>query len=259
MSSHNSAISSRTDLNPVVSSQSLYIATVVGRLCCTHLLIHYNASLPNPCIIVFGKPEVYLFLIASSFFAFASTDSPVAFQPHFRAHYLDAMFAYEIFLRNYSLPIALVYMSFLARSIFLALNTIMHWTYQGKEITNMPEDVVGFVYLITNTTNGRKYIGKKLARFKRSRPPLKGRRNKRRYKVDSDWKDYYGSSDDLTIDVNKLGKAKFTREILFYCKSKAELSYVEAREQFARKVLETNDYYNGHIRVRVHGKGILKS
>ena len=70
--------------------------------------------------------------------------------------------------------------------------------------------------------------------------------------------DYYGSSDDLTLDVNKLGKDKFTREILFYCKSKAELSYVEAREQFARKVLESDDYYNGHIRVRVHGKGILK-
>ena len=56
----------------------------------------------------------------------------------------------------------------------------------------------------------------------------------------------------------KIGKDKFKREILFYCKSKAELSYVEAREQFARKVLESNDYYNGHIRVRVHGKGILK-
>ena len=116
-------------------------------------------------------------------------------------------------------------MSFLLRSIFLALNTVMHWTYQGNEITKMPEDVVGFVYLITNTTNGRKYIGKKLARFKRSRPPLKGRKNKRRYKVDSDWQDYYGSSDDLTIDVNKLGKDKFKREILFYCKSSQLFSY----------------------------------
>ena len=157
------------------------------------------------------------------------------------------------------MPITLVYTSFISRSIFLALNMAMQWMYQGKEITNMPKDVVGFVYLITNTTNGRMYVGKKLAKFKRSRPPLKGRKNKRRYKVNSDWQDYYGSSDDLTIDVNKLGKDKFTREILFYCKSKAELSYVEAREQFARKVLESNDYYNGHIRVRVHGKGILKS
>ena len=150
-------------------------------------------------------------------------------------------------------------MSFIHRSIFLAVNMFMLWTYQGNEITNMPEDVVGFVYMITNTTNGRMYIGKKLAKFKRSRPPLKGRKNKRRYKVNSDWQDYYGSSDDLTIDVNRLGKEKFRREILFYCKSKAELSYVEAREQFAHKVLESNDYYNGHIRVRVHGKGIIKS
>ena len=135
----------------------------------------------------------------------------------------------------------------------------MHWTYQGKNITKLPEDVIGFVYEITNTTNGRKYIGKKLARFKRSRPPLKGRKNKRRFKVDSDWQDYYGSSDELTADVIKFGKKNFTRNILFYCYSKAQLSYVEAREQFARKVLETDDYYYGHIRVRVHGKGILKN
>mgnify|MGYP001227838575 CR=1 FL=1 len=134
----------------------------------------------------------------------------------------------------------------------------MTWEFQGQHIKELPSEVIGFVYEITNTTNGRKYIGKKLARFKRSRPPLKGRKNKRRYKVDSDWQDYYGSSDELTIDVNRLGKDKFKREILFYCHSKAELSYVEAREQFARKVLESNDYYNGHIRVRVHGKGILK-
>tara|TARA_B100000085_G_C18196939_1_gene372007 strand:- start:134 stop:538 length:405 start_codon:yes stop_codon:yes gene_type:complete len=132
------------------------------------------------------------------------------------------------------------------------------WKYCNKEIAVLPEDVVGFVYQITNNTNGRMYIGKKLARFKRSRPPLKGKKNKRRHMVDSDWQDYYGSSDELSADVIRLGKDKFTREILFYCYSKAELSYVEAREQFARKVLESNDYYNGHIRVRVHGKGILK-
>ena len=134
----------------------------------------------------------------------------------------------------------------------------MQWTHQGKDILVLPEDCVGFVYLITNTTNDRMYIGKKLAKFKRSKAPLKGRRNRRRYKVESDWQEYYGSSDDLTIDIKRLGAENFKREILFYCKSKSELSYVEAREQFARKVLESNNYYNGHIRVRVHGKGILK-
>ena len=132
------------------------------------------------------------------------------------------------------------------------------WIYNNKEIKELPKDCVGFVYQITNITNGRMYIGKKLARFRRSRRPLKGRVNKRRYTVSSDWQDYYGSSDSLIIDINKHGKNKFKREILFYCKSKAELSYIEAREQFARKVLESNDYYNGHIRVRIHGSGILR-
>ena len=135
---------------------------------------------------------------------------------------------------------------------------IMHWQYQGKDIKQLPDEVVGFVYQITNTTNGRMYIGKKLARFKKSRRPLKGRVNKRRYTVASDWQDYYGSSDALNEDVKRLGENKFKREILFNCKSIAELSYIEAREQFARKVLETDDYYNGHIRVRIHGSGIMR-
>lgn len=132
------------------------------------------------------------------------------------------------------------------------------WVFQDKIVDQLPEWVTGFVYLITNTVNGRMYIGKKLARFKKSRKPLKGRVNKRRYTVDSDWKEYFGSSDALNEDIQKLGKDKFKREILFYCKSKAELSYIEAREQFARKVLETDDYYNGHIRVRIHGSGIMR-
>ena len=132
----------------------------------------------------------------------------------------------------------------------------MTWLYQQQPIEQLPEDCVGFVYEITNLSSGRKYIGKKLAKFKRSRPPLKGRKNKRRYKVESDWKDYYGSNDDLLLDKQKLGPEKFKREILFFCKSKGETNYIEAREQFARKVLESDQYYNGHIRVRVHGNVI---
>ena len=134
----------------------------------------------------------------------------------------------------------------------------VNWTYQGKTVQELPENCIGFVYLITNTINGRMYIGKKLAKFKRSRPPLKGRKNKRRHTVESDWQDYYGSSDLLTEDVEKLGKTKFTREILHLCSSKGECNYLEAKEQFARGVLESDKYYNGHIRVRVHGSIIKK-
>ena len=134
----------------------------------------------------------------------------------------------------------------------------MTWIYKNKEVTEIPAEFIGFVYLITNTTNDRKYIGKKLTQFKRSKKPLKGRTNKRRYTVESDWKDYYGSSDELTADVELLGKDKFKREIMFWCSSKSQLSYIEAREQFTHKVLESKQWYNGHIRVRVHQKGILK-
>ena len=136
--------------------------------------------------------------------------------------------------------------------------TKVNWTYQGKPLETLPEECVGFVYLITNTKTGRMYVVKKLAKFKRSRPPLKGRKNKRRHTVESDWQDYYGSSDLLTEDVNKLGKEKFKREILYFCRSKGECNYLEAKEQFARGVLESDDYYNGHIRVRVHGSIIKK-
>ena len=131
------------------------------------------------------------------------------------------------------------------------------WYYNDKPVDELPEGTVGFVYLITNLTNDRKYIGKKLASFRKTKPPLKGRKNKRRTTVESDWRTYFGSSDELNIDVEQLGTDNFKREILFYCTSKSQLSYVEAREQFNHKVLESDEYYNGHIRVRVHGKGIL--
>jgi len=134
-----------------------------------------------------------------------------------------------------------------------------HWYYNNEIVEELPEGSVGFVYLITNLTNNRKYIGKKLAQFKRTKPPLKGRKNKRRSTVESDWREYYGSSDELSADVAELGPQSFKREILFYCISKSELSYVEAREQFNHKVLESDEWYNGHIRVRVHQKGILNN
>jgi hypothetical protein len=139
----------------------------------------------------------------------------------------------------------------------------MTWLYQNQTVDQLPEDCVGFVYLITNTTNNRMYIGKKLAKFSKTTQKtvkLKNgskKKKKIRTKIDSDWRDYYGSSPELSCDVEQLGKEKFTREILYYCKSKSECSYIEAREQFSRRVLESKDWYNGHIQVRVHGSHIM--
>tara|TARA_B110000881_G_C18381690_1_gene416459 strand:- start:272 stop:715 length:444 start_codon:yes stop_codon:yes gene_type:complete len=131
------------------------------------------------------------------------------------------------------------------------------WTYKNKVVTEIPEGVEGFVYLITNITNNRKYIGKKLARFKTTKPPLKGRKNKRRGTKESDWATYWGSSDHLNADILKLGEDKFTKEILHYCPSRGVLSYLEAKEQFDRRVLESDEYYNGIINVRVGSSKIL--
>lgn len=134
----------------------------------------------------------------------------------------------------------------------------MSWMYKDKIVEQLPSDCEGFVYLITNLTNDRKYVGKKLAKFKKTKPPLKGRKNKRREKVESDWQDYWGSSDNLKADVEKLGEHNFKREILYFCSSRGLMSYMEAKEQFDRRVLESDEYYNGIINVRVGGSKILK-
>ena len=137
------------------------------------------------------------------------------------------------------------------------------WLYNSEIIEELPEDCIGFVYLITNKTNDRKYVGKKLAKFSRTTYKVVKLKNgtkkkkKVRSKIDSDWMQYYGSSIELSKDVEILGKENFTREILYFCKSKAECSYIEAREQFTRRVLESVDYYNGQISVRVHGSHII--
>ena len=139
----------------------------------------------------------------------------------------------------------------------------MTWLYNNQSVEILPDDCIGFVYLITNNLSGRKYIGKKLAKFSKTTYKIVEQKNgtkkrkKIRSKVDSDWREYYGSSPELTADVITLGTKNFTREILYYCKSKSECSYIEAREQFTRKVLESTDYYNGHIQVRVHGSHII--
>jgi hypothetical protein len=139
----------------------------------------------------------------------------------------------------------------------------MTWLYEGTEVTILPEDCVGYVYCITNTVTGRKYIGKKLAKFSKTTYKtikLKNgnkKRKKIRSKINSDWQLYWGSNEQLKADVAQLGSDKFIREILYYCTSKAACSYLEAKEQFTRRVLETDEYYNNIINLRVHGSHIL--
>jgi len=134
----------------------------------------------------------------------------------------------------------------------------MTWLYQDTPIETLPEECVGFVYLISNNLTGRKYIGKKLAKFSKTTYKTVKQKNgtkkrkKIRSKIDSDWREYWSSSDELKKDIVSLGQDHFTREILFYCKSKSECTYIEARTQFERKVLESDDYYNGQISCRIH-------
>jgi hypothetical protein len=136
------------------------------------------------------------------------------------------------------------------------------WIYNNEELNETPEDCVGFVYIIENLISGRKYIGKKLFSFAKTKyqtVTLKNgtkKKKKIKSKIESDWKEYYGSSEHLTKDIELLGKENFRREILFLCQSKAMCSYIEAREQFTNKVLESDDWYNGNISIRVHGNHI---
>ena len=126
-----------------------------------------------------------------------------------------------------------------------------HWEGVLEESTDLP---YGFIYKITNLTNDKKYIGKKQCQSIRKRPPLKGKKNKRHEKIETDWKTYTSSSNELNKDLETLGKDNFKFEILRWCDSKWELSYYEARLQFKEEVLLRNDYYNGIINVRIGGR-----
>lgn len=140
----------------------------------------------------------------------------------------------------------------------------MAWYYEDKIVKKIPGDYITFVYCITNLKTNRKYIGKKLFYFAKTKykmVKLKNgtkKRKKIKSQIESDWQDYYGSNTELNADVKTLGKKHFRREIMYLCNSKAEASYLEAREQFENKVLESSDYYNGIINVRVGGSTKLR-
>jgi hypothetical protein len=130
----------------------------------------------------------------------------------------------------------------------------INWTYNNIDFTEEQiGEFYGFVYLITNLKTGKKYIGKKFFYSSKTKQ-VKGK--KKRYKVFSDWQTYYGSNAELQKDVLELGSENFKREIIHLGKTKGECNYLEAKEQFNNAVIESDDYYNSWIMVRVHSSHI---
>lgn len=129
------------------------------------------------------------------------------------------------------------------------------WLYEGQPFdSDMIGEYFGFVYLITNLDNDKKYIGKKWFWSSRKLPPLKGKTRKRKVVKESDWTKYYGSSDEVKLLVEQLGESNFKREILRLCKTKGECTYYEAKMQFDFDVLLRDDYYNEFIGCKIHSK-----
>jgi hypothetical protein len=143
---------------------------------------------------------------------------------------------------------------------------LTNWLYNNQIVENIDPIYVGFVYVITNLLDGRKYYWKKKSSFKKTSiktvvvksTGLK-KKKKIRTLIDSDWRDYYGSSDELKADVEKLGKENFSREILKFCESLTELSYYEAKIQFETDcLLNPNKFYNRWVMVRVRSAHLSK-
>lgn len=127
----------------------------------------------------------------------------------------------------------------------------MSWIYQNKifYIEDIEPDVIGFVYLIEHIDSQKKYVGKKNFFTKKV---YQVKKKKKKKKVESDWKDYFGSNAELQHDVEVKGKDQFKRTILHLCKSKGEMSYLEIKEQIEREVLFKEEYYNSYIGCRIH-------
>jgi hypothetical protein len=128
------------------------------------------------------------------------------------------------------------------------------WQYQGNEFTSADiGSMFGFVYMITDTVNGMRYIGKKQFANKKKLPPLKGKKLKRTKITESDWMDYFGSNEKIKALVETEGRERFTREILHLCRSSSECTYWESKLQFQYDVLLRDDFYNDYIQCRISG------
>jgi len=119
------------------------------------------------------------------------------------------------------------------------------WIYKGTEIDETTLDnYVGFVYIITNLTSGRRYIGKKLLKFSKTKR-VKGK--KKKFKIASDWKTYYGSAKPILEMLKENKQEEFTREILQFVFNKKLLTYYECKYQFIHGVLENEEWLNSNV------------
>lgn len=130
------------------------------------------------------------------------------------------------------------------------------WYMNEIEFTDAPDDIEGFVYVITDKRNDKKYVGKKKFWSVTRKPPLKGKTRKRVVRKESDWMKYYGSSELVNQLLVEHGEDNFHREIIHLCKTKGEMSYLEAKEQFDRNVLLNDEYYNEFIGCKIHSKHV---
>ena len=132
------------------------------------------------------------------------------------------------------------------------------WLYENKPFEETPEEYQGFVYEVTEIDTGKKYIGKKNFWKPKTLPITKTRKRRVRTRTESDWREYFGSSNELQSLVESRGSDKFKREILILCKTKGEMSYHEAKLPFERDVLLSDEYFNEFIGCKIHSRHIKK-
>ena len=141
------------------------------------------------------------------------------------------------------------------------------WLYQNKqinELTDMPEDIFGFIYEVTHIPTGRKYLGKKQLISVTKKPlgkkelaEIKDKRAKT-YKIvkkESDWKTYYGSHSEIKSLIKEGKQSEFSREILIFTPNKKLHTYYENKFLFIKGVIEPDsNYINDNIEGRYFRK-----
>ena len=130
------------------------------------------------------------------------------------------------------------------------------WYYNGNEYDETPEEYQGFVYEITELDTGKKYIGKKNFWKPKTLPKNSKRSRRIRTRTESDWRTYFGSSEEVKLLVEQKGEENYKREILRLCTTKGEMSYYEAKLQFEKDVLLRDEYYNSFIGCKIHSRHI---